>query len=98
MRKKSEEAALVFGKQRRGRREGWGTNSRGGGGRPGVVERGGRWRQWQPTQQMPASCCMEAARLWVARRAGHTQREGPAGGCVSLSCHPPQRRARLDWS
>lgn len=49
-------------------------------------------QQRQPTQQMLASCCMEAARLWVALCVGHTQREGQAGECVSLSCHPPQRR------
>lgn len=66
MRKKSEEGAPVFGKQRRGRREGGGTNNRGG--RPGGCgkerrQRSSWWRPWQPTQQMPASCCMEAARL-----------------------------------
>lgn len=48
-------------------------------------------KQWQPTQQMFASCCVEAARLWVALSVGHTQREGRTGECVSLSCHPPQR-------
>lgn len=94
MRKKSEEAG--GSKEGEGGREGAPTI----GGSPGACgkeqrQRSSRWRQWE---QMLASCCMEAARLWVARRAGHTQREGPGGGCVSLSCHPPERRARLDWS
>lgn len=51
------------------------------------VCRGSGWsslvsKQQQPTQQMLASCCVEAARLLVALRVGHTQREGRAGECV----------------
>lgn len=34
---------------------------------PGVAERSGLGsKQWQTTQQMSASCCVEVARLWVA--------------------------------
>lgn len=64
--------------------------ARGCGGKQRRSSRGSKLPQ--PTRQMLTSCCVEAARLWVALCVGHTQREGQAGECVSLCCHPPQRR------
>lgn len=40
-------------------------------------------KRWQPTQQMLASCCAEAARLWVRCACG-AHPEGGAGGGTCL--------------